>query len=70
MVLIKGYNLRQKEGEEKSFITLTLEGAIEMVQSQTTGRFYATTRTCNISSTFDEPTAKRMVGLQRNFFCN
>ena len=64
MVLVKNYNLRQKEGEEKGFITLTLEGGIEMVQSQQTGRFYATVRTCNISPTFDELTAQRMVGQQ------
>ena len=64
MVQVKNYNLRQKEGEEKSFITLTLESGIEMVQSQNTGRFYATTRTCNISTTFDEATAQRMIGQQ------
>ena len=64
MVLVKNYNLRYKEGEETPFITLTLEGSIEMVQSSETGRFYATVRTCSISSTFDEPTAQRMVGQQ------
>ena len=63
MVLITGYNLRQKEGE-KSFVTLNLEGDIEMVQSSSTNRFYATVRRCTISSTFDEATAKRMVGKQ------
>ena len=64
MVLVKNYNLRHKEGEDKPFITLTLEGDMEMVQSQSTGRHYATTRTCSISSTFDEATAARMVGKQ------
>ena len=63
MVQIVGYNLRtQKEGEKKSYITLEIEGDVEMVQSQNTGRFYATVRRCVISSTFDEMTAARMVG--------
>lgn len=35
-----------------------------MVQSQNTGRFYATVRRCAISSTFDEMTAERIVGKQ------
>ncbi len=64
MVTVTGYNLRTKEGSDKSFITLQIEGSLEMVQSQQTGRFYATTRRCSISSTFDEATAKRMVSAQ------
>lgn len=35
-----------------------------MVQSQATGRFYATVRRCAISSTFDQLTAERMIGKQ------
>lgn len=62
MVTVINYALRKKEGENKPYITLTLEGGIEMVQSQNTGRFYATVRTCVVSSTFDELTAQRMVG--------
>lgn len=62
MVTIKNYHLR--EGEQGSFITLELQGEIELVQSANTGRFYATARRCFISSTFDEPTAKLMVGQQ------
>ena len=33
-----------------------------MVRSERTGNFYATTRRCSISSTFDEDTAKLMIG--------
>lgn len=62
MVTVINYALRKKEGESKPYITLTLEGGVEMVQSQNTGRFYATVRTCVVSSTFDEGTAVRMVG--------
>ena len=35
-----------------------------MVQSKETGKFYATVKTCSISSTFDETTAALMVGKQ------
>ncbi len=65
MVTITGYNLRtSKEGDKKTYITLEIEGDVEMVQSQNTGRFYATVRRCVISSTFDQFTAERMVGKQ------
>lgn len=60
MVFIKNYHVR--ESETGSFISLELEGDIELIQSQQTGRFYATNRRCFISSTFDEATAKLMVG--------
>lgn len=61
MVTVIDYAVRKKDGE-KPYITLTLEGGIEMVQSQNTGRFYATVRTCVVSSTFDELTAQRLLG--------
>jgi hypothetical protein len=48
----------------KTFIALELAGDIELVQSQSTGRFYATVRKCTISSTFDEQTAKQFIGKQ------
>ncbi len=60
MVIVKNYHVR--EGEQGSFISLELMGDIEMVQSTNTGRYYATARRCFISSTFDELTAKKMVG--------
>ena len=62
MVIVKDYFLRQ--GEKGNYVTLQLEGDLELVQSQNTGRFYATARRCNIYSTFDEQTASRMVGSQ------
>lgn len=60
MVQVKSYALRESENGE--FISLELEGDLELVQSQNTGRYYATTRRCWISSTFDENTARLMVG--------
>ena len=60
MVRVKSYALRT--GENGDYVSLELEGDLEMVQSSNTGRFYATTRRCSISSTFDEITARKMVG--------
>lgn len=64
MVTIKNYQLREGKEGKPSYITLELEGDIEMVQSSNTGRFYATCRKCHIFSTFDESTAKLMLGKQ------
>ena len=65
MVTIVGYSIRtQKDGEKKQYIALELEGDVEMVQSQQTGRFYATVRRCTVTSSFDELTAQRMVNKQ------
>lgn len=63
MVEVVGYSLRNPK-DSKPYVALEIEGDIEMVQSQNTGRFYATVRRCTISSTFDEMTAERMVGKQ------
>lgn len=62
MVTIKNYHLRQ--GEKGAYVSLELTGDVELVQSSSTGRFYATARRCFIFSTFDEQTARMMVGKQ------
>lgn len=61
MVTVKAYHLRQN-AEGKPYVSLELIGQVEMVQSQNTGRFYATQRRCFIYSTFDEEIARRLVG--------
>ncbi len=61
MVTVIGYNIRKnKSGED--FITLELSGSLEIVQSQNTGKMYATVKKCSIPSTFDEQIAKIMIG--------
>lgn len=61
MVKITGYAVRiNKENEE--FIALLLQGDLVLVQSQETGRFYATAKSCSITSTFTEEQAKELVG--------
>jgi hypothetical protein len=63
MVRVTAYNTRQRK-DGTSFISLELTGGLELVQSQTTGKFYATIRKCSIPSTFDEDIAKMMIGTQ------
>lgn len=61
MLIVSNY-FEVKTSEGKSFVSLELSGGLEMVQSQTTGRYYATARTCRIPSTYSLEVAKRMVG--------
>lgn len=61
MVTIIGYKTVLNKDNE-TFISLELQGDIMMVQSQLTGRFYATNKRCHITSSFDEETAKSLVG--------
>jgi hypothetical protein len=61
MIKIINYKL-SKNADGKEFVSLKLQGGVEAIQSQQTGRFYLTAKTCYISSTFDEQTAKGLVG--------
>ena len=62
MVTVTGYAVRER-ADGNTFITLELTGGLELVQSQSTGNFYATVRKCSIPSTFDdEDFAESLVG--------
>lgn len=63
MVKISGFKQCQT-AEGKLFVTLELQGDVELIQSTQTGRFYATARRCSISSTFTEEEAKTLIGKQ------
>jgi hypothetical protein len=63
MVTIINFKERQTE-DGKVFFILEAQGGIEMVQSKTTGKFYATARKASIPSTFDEMTCKALIGTQ------
>jgi hypothetical protein len=56
------HEVETKDG--KTFISLELTGGLELIQSQTTGKMYATVRKCRIPSTFDANIAKMMLGTQ------
>lgn len=61
MVTIKDYHVRQGENALE-YISLELEGDVAFVQSQNTGRFYATTKRSFMYAAMDEETAKALVG--------
>ena len=63
MITVVDYAIRQRK-DGTSFIALILQGGLSLVQSRNTGNYYATVKRCSIPSTFDEETAKAMVGEQ------
>lgn len=61
MVTIKNFKtIKKADGEE--FHCLIVEGGIQPVRSQKTGRIYFTTRTATVPTTFDLRTCKKVVG--------
>lgn len=61
MVRIIDYKKRTNaEGED--FFVLVLQGGLEIVKSQETGRYYATAKSATMSSTFDESMCKSLIG--------
>lgn len=60
MVLISDYTVCKNTAGQQ-FIALTLTGGLEMVQSQT-GKFYATVKKASVPCTFNESTAKELIG--------
>ena len=61
MVTVINYHVREsKKGD--SFTTLTLQGDLEMIKSQTSGKYYATARKASIISTFSEDVCKGLIG--------
>lgn len=60
--MVRITNAVLKDSENGPFVLLELSGELEMVQSQNSGRFYATVRKCNISATVDLETAKGFIG--------
>lgn len=61
MVKVIGFKQGKKE-DGTIFNKLQLQGGVEMVQSQDSKKFYLTARTCYISTTFNEETAKSLIG--------
>ena len=62
MVIVSNYMEKVNSTSGQTFVLLELSGGLELVQSQNTGKFYATMRKCRISSTFNSEVAKLMVG--------
>ena len=51
MITVTGYSERTRK-DGTTFIALELSGGVELVQSNNTGKFYATVRKTSIPSTF------------------
>ena len=64
MVIVSDYMEKVNSTSGQTFVILELSGGLELVQSQNTGKFYATSRKCRIPSTFNADVAKLMVGQQ------
>jgi hypothetical protein len=63
MVTVTNFLERQRK-DGSSFVVLEITGGLELVQSSSTGNFYATVRKCTIPSTFSIEIAKGMIGTQ------
>ncbi|AHW61132.1 hypothetical protein SAMN05444285_1115 [Draconibacterium orientale] len=62
MVTVIDYAKRQRKKDGSEFFVLILQGGLSLVKSQNTGNYYATVKQCSIPSTFDESTAKALIG--------
>ena len=65
MVTIKDFKTITKSDGEK-FYALVVQGGVEAVKSQKTGRLYFTIRTSTVPTTFDEKTCRSVLGTQFN----
>ena len=63
MVTVSSYVPRTRK-DGTTFIALEISGGLELIQSNTTGKFYATVKKTTIPSTFDENIAKTLIGSQ------
>lgn len=63
MVTIVDYKNYERE-DGKKFNILVVQGGVEAVKSQSTGKTYLTARKARVSSTFDEVTCKMLIGTQ------
>ena len=63
MVTVAGYEVKKNQHGEK-FVVLNLISDVVMERSTNTGNWFASTYKANIVASFDEETAKLMVGKQ------
>lgn len=61
MVSIVDYKSATNSAGDQFFL-LIVQGGVESVLSQETGRFYLTARKATVSSTFDEATCQNLIG--------
>ena len=61
MVTVINYK-KAMNAEGQEFFMLVVQGGVQSVVSQETGRVYLTAKKANVSSTFDEQTCKSLIG--------
>lgn len=61
MVTITGF-AKRKNTADQDFNVLILQGEVEFIKSRESGRFYATTKTCTISCTFNDLMCQGLIG--------
>lgn len=61
MVTITDYKTRKRE-DGTTFCVLEIQNGIELIQSKTTGQYYATSKKCFIPATFDELVCRSLRG--------
>jgi len=62
MITVVDYAMRKSKTDGREFYVLVLQGGLSLVQSKQSENYYATVKKCSIPSTFDESTAKQMIG--------
>ncbi|HEX8577917.1 MAG TPA: hypothetical protein VF677_16650 [Flavobacterium sp.] len=63
MVTVVDFESVTKE-DGKEFMLLILQGGVELIKSEATGRMYFTARTVKVPATFNEITCKSLIGSQ------
>lgn len=63
MVTVTNF-IKRTSADGKEFNALILQGEVEMILSKTSGKYYATARTCSITSTLDVLVCQSLIGKQ------
>lgn len=61
MVTVINFNKR-KNAKDEEFLTLELQGEVELIRAVNTGKFYAHARKTTITTTLNEVTCKALIG--------
>lgn len=63
MVIISGFLTKEKE-DGTTFNLLVVQGGLEAVKSQKTGKMYFTAKEAKVACTFDEAICKTLIGTE------
>lgn len=53
---------KRKNAKDEDFLTLELQGDVEMIRAVNTGKYYAHARKATITTTLNESTCKALIG--------